>query len=228
MFLYKLVDKFLMRDLCKEIIENLKTKEPIIFDIGCFIGNFSNKLKKDLNLPNKNFYLFDANPNLKIKNFKYYNEVFSNKVQIKNFHLNEFFPASGSGLKVDTKNDMIWNFTRKLATLSFGKSFKSFKVKTNTLDKFCKKKKIKKIDILKIDVEGGEFEVLEGGKDILKRTYIIQVEIYQNKKNFNKIEKKVTKFLERYNFKKIHEKKIWSVSILSNLRGKDLLFKKII
>ena len=68
------------------------------------------------------------------------------------FHLNEFFPSSGSSLEVYTKNDLIWNFTRKLITLSLKKKFKSIKVKTNTLDHFCKEKKINEIDILKIDV----------------------------------------------------------------------------
>ena len=226
MLLYNLVDKFLMRDFSDELINKLNSKKPIIFDVGCFIGNFSRNLKKKLNLKNKNFYLFDANPNLKIKDFKYNNLVFSDKIQIRNFYLNEFFPSSGSSLKEDTKNDLKWNYTRKLITLSSNKGFKILKVKTNTIDNFCKKNKIIKIDILKIDVEGSELEVLKGSKKILNKTHLIQLEIYQNKKNFIKIEKKITKLLKKYNFYKISEKKIWSVSLFSNLIGKDVLFIK--
>ena len=226
MILYNLVDKFLMRDFSDELVNLLNSKKPIIFDVGCFVGNFSRNLKKKLNLKNKNFYLFDANPNLKIKDFKYNNFVFSDKIQIRNFYLNEFFPSSGSSLKEDTKNDIKWNYTRKLITLSPNKDFKILKVKTNTIDNFCKNKKIAKIDILKIDVEGSELEVLKGSKKILNKTHLIQLEIYQNKKNFIKIEKKITKFLKRYNFYKIREKKIWSVSLFSNLIGKDVLFVK--
>ena len=226
MLLYNFVDKFLMRDFSDELINKLNSKKPIIFDVGCFIGNFSRNLKKRLNLKNKNFYLFDANPNLKIKDFKYNNLVFSDKIQIKNFYLNEFFPSSGSSLKEDTKNDIKWNYTRKLITLSPNKGFKILKVKTNTIDNFCKKNKIIKIDILKIDVEGSELEVLKGSKKILNKTHLVQLEIYQNKKNFIKIEKKITKFLKKYNFYKIREKKIWSVSLFSNLIGKDVLFIK--
>ena len=226
MILYNLVDKFLMRDFSDELINNLNLKKPIIFDVGCFIGNFSRNLKKKLNLKNKNFYLFDANPNLKIKDFKYNNLVFSDKISNKNFYLNEFFPSSGSSLKEDTKNDLKWNYTRKLITLSPNKGFKLLKVKTNTIDNFCKNNKITKIDILKIDVEGSEFEVLKGSKKILNQTHLIQLEIYQNKKNFSKIEKKITTLLKEYNFKKIKEKKIWSVSLFSNLIGKDVLFVK--
>jgi FkbM family methyltransferase len=226
MLLYNLVDKFLMRDFSDELINKLNSKKPIIFDVGCFIGNFSRNLKKKLNLKNKNFYLFDANPNLKIKDFKYNNLVFSDKIQIRNFYLNEFFPSSGSSLKEDTKNDLKWNYTRKLITLSPNKGFKILKVKTNTIDNFCKNNKIIKIDILKIDVEGSELEVLKGSKKILNKTHLIQLEIYQNKKNFIKIEKKITTLLKKYNFYKIREKKIWSVSLFSNLIGKDVLFIK--
>ena len=226
MLLYNLVDKFLMRDFSDELINKLNSKKPIIFDVGCFMGNFSRNLKKKLNLKNKNFYLFDANPNLKIKDFKYNNFVFSDKIQIRNFYLNEFFPSSGSSLKEDTKNDIKWNYTRKLITLSPNKDFKILKVKTNTIDNFCKNNKIIKIDILKIDVEGSELEVLKGSKKILNKTHLIQLEIYQNKKNFIKIEKKITTLLKKYNFYKIREKKIWSVSLFSNLIGKDVLFVK--
>ena len=227
MFLYNLVDKFLMRDFTELIIKNLKTKKPVIFDVGCFIGNFSRNLKKKLNLKNKNFYLFDANPNLKIKDFKYNNLVFSDKIQKRNFYLNEFFPSSGSSLKGDTKNDLKWNYTRKLITLSPNKGFKILKVKTNTIDNFCKNNKVTKIDILKIDVEGSELEVLKGSKKILDKTKIIQVEILQNKKNFDKIKKKVTVLLKKYNFHKISEKNIYSVSLFSNLKSSDLLFIKL-
>ena len=226
MILYNLVDKFLMREFDKEILKNLQSKKPIVFDIGCFVGNFSRKLRKKLNLTNNNFYLFDANPYLKLRDFKYFNEAFTNKIRVMNFHLNQFFPAAGSSLKEDVKNDIKWNFTRKLITWSLGKSFKSFKVKTNTLDNFCRKKKIKKIDILKIDVEGAELEVLEGGKKILDKTHIIQVEILQNKENFDQIKNKIISLLNNYNFEIIKEKNIWSVSLFSNLKAIDILFVK--
>jgi len=227
MFLYNLVDKFLMRDFTELIIKNLKTKKPVIFDVGCYIGSFSTNLQKKLNLKKNSFYLFDANPNLKVKNFKYYNEVFSNKIQKQNFYLNEFFPSSGSSLETDVKNDLKWNFTRRIVSLSFKKKFLSLKIKTNTLDNFCKVNKIKKIDILKIDVEGSELKVLEGSKKILDKTNIIQVEILQNKKNFDKIKNKLTILLKKNNFHKIGEKNIYSVSLFSNLKSSDLLFIKL-
>jgi FkbM family methyltransferase len=226
MFLYNLVDKFLMNDFSDLVIRNLNKKNNIIFDVGCFNGNYSRNLKKKINYKNSKFYLFDANPNLKIKGFKYINEIFYNKIIRKNFYYNEFFPASGSSLEPDTMNDHLWNLTRKLITLSPNKGFSTLRVITNTIDNFCKKKKIKKIDLLKIDVDGSELKVIEGCKKILNNTKLLQLEIYQKKENFTKIEKKIKILLKGYNFKLIKEKKIFSVSLFSGLKGKDLLFLK--
>ena len=70
-------------------------------------------------------------------------------------------------------------------------------------------------------------EILKGSKKILHKTKIIQVEILQNKKNFNKIKKKITILLKKYNFHKTSEKNIYSVSLFSNLKSSDLLFIKL-
>ena len=215
-----------MNDFNSEIKIQLKTKNPIIFDIGCFNGNFSRKLKKDLNLKNKSFYLFDANPDLKIKEFDYFNETFSDRIELRKFNLNTFLPSSGSSLKKTIKDDKLWNFSRKLLTLNINRSFVTLKVKTNTLDNFCRMKKIKKIDLLKIDVEGSEFEVLRGAKNILGSVKIIQLEILQRKNKFLIEKNKIIKLLKKYNFRIAKEKKIPSVSILSSSISEDILFVK--
>jgi len=121
-------------------------------------------------------------------------------------------------------NDFFWNLSRKLVTFNILKKFIKFKVQTITLDNFCKKKKINKIELLKIDTEGHEFDVLKSGKKILKNTKIIQLEI-MDKKNF--LKKKfisINNFLLKYNFKLLKVKNIWSISILSNLKAIDVLY----
>lgn len=226
-YLYLLVDKFLMNSFNQEIFKYLKIVQPvIIFDIGSYKGNFSRNLNKKLNLPKKNFYLFDSNPNLKIDDFNYFNETFSNKIKISNFHFNNFFPSSGSSLKNIIKRDKIWNFSRKLITFNFNSNFTTFKVKTNTLDNFCKKKKINKIDLLKIDVEGSELDILIGGKNILKNTNIIHLEVLETKKHFHKKKNKIIDLLNKYNFKLKKDKSILSVSFLSSTSSSDMLFVK--
>jgi len=46
----------------------------------------------------------------------------------------------------------------------------------NTLDNFAKEHSLDHIDYMKIDVEGSEYEVLDGGHDILNTTGVIKVE----------------------------------------------------
>ena len=227
--IYKLVDKFLMNDFTKIISEiaNKSSKPKLnIFDIGCFQGNFSRSLKEKIKLK-ADFFLFDANPNLTMKDFIYTKLAFSNEKGFKNFYLNTFFPASGSSLKTIHVDDKLWNLTRKLVTGNLKKQFETFEVKTDTLDNYCEKNNIDNIDVLKIDTEGSELEVLEGAKKILQKTNIVLIEVLDERKNFKKKYDNVINFLERnYNFNKLLEKKIWSLGTLSNMKAMDILFKK--
>ena len=227
--LYALVDKFLMNDFTNLILDNLKKEntENIIFDIGCFQGNFSRRLKKQIKTKNTHFFLFDPNPNLKISDFEYNKLALSNKEEVRDYYLNDFFPSSGSSLKTIAKDDKLWNFSRKLLSLNLNKGFSSHKIKTDTLDNFCINNKINKIDVLKIDAEGSELEILLGGKNILKYTYMIQVEILGTKNNFTEVYSEICSFLQKnYNYRILVEKDIWSLRILSNMKAKDVLFIK--
>jgi len=227
--IYTLVDKFVMNDFSNLIIDNLKKEnaENIIFDVGCFQGNFSRKLKKKIKNNNTHFFLFDPNPNLKIPDFEYNKLALSNNEEVQDYYLNNFFPSSGSSLKTIVKDDKLWNFSRKLLSLNLNKGFSSHKIKTGTLDNFCINNKINKIDVLKIDAEGAELEILLGGKNILKHTYMIQIEILGTKKNFTELYLKICSFLqENYNYRILSEKNIWSVKVFSNMRAKDVLFIK--
>ena len=220
-----------MNDFTDPIVKILnkdKKKENfIIFDIGCFRGNFSINLKKKISI-DSNFYLFDANPELKIKNFKYENIAISDKVGTSKFNLNTFFPSSGSSLKDIIKNDVIWNITRRLFSFNLLKTFKIIEVETTTIDNICFKNNINEIDVLKIDTEGSELNVLKGASKMLKNTKIILVEILDEKKNYDEKYKKVCDLIESFGFEKCLEKRILSLSILSKCKSVDVLFKKSI
>ena len=84
----------------------------------------------------------------------------------------------------------MWNFTRKLVTGNLNKQFKTFDVKTNTIDNFCRDKVVEFIDVLKIDTEGSEAEVLEGAKNMLDKTNIVLIEVLDEKKILKKNIKK--------------------------------------
>ena len=232
-FLYFALDQFLSNSFYKQIAKLVKNeKRLVIFDVGCYRGIFTKSMLDLIGNKKYKIYLFDINKKVKkyisyllrLKNI-YYNEVaLSNKNGKANYNYNKFFEAAGSSLSSLVKNDATWNFTRKLVLLS-RKEFVTYTVHTITLDSFVKKNKIKSIDILKIDIEGSEYELLKGAKNTLNKNKIkiILVEILAKKKFYIKKEKKVLNLLKRKNFALLKKANIPSISLFSNIRGGDYL-----
>jgi len=229
--IYKLIDSLFQNTFAKEICEIINKsksgKKINIFDIGSYLGNFSREIKKKINknkLNKVNFILFEPNPYIKLKDFNHHSLGISDNSTKKNYYYNSFFPSSGSGFNKITMNDFFWNLSRKLILFKYSKKFIKFQVRTISLDSFCEKKKISRIELLKIDTEGHEFQVLKGGKKLLRKTKIIQVEIMDKKKLFSKKFTRINNFLIKYNFKLLKIKNIWSVSMLSNIKAIDALY----
>ena len=239
--IYYLLNKLFMNEAESEILKYLKKKDKIVFDIGCFRGNFTkNFIKNEQKLGIKSiFFLFDPNPTVKdylrplLENekIKYFNLALDNSNSQKKFYLNKFFEASGSSLNTTLRDDKKWKSTRKIfmqIIQPFKKigDFSEINVQTQTLDNFCLNKKIENIDVLKIDVEGNELNVLEGAKRLLSenKINIIYTEISETKKKFIEKEKNVIDLLNSYNFELKKKYQIKSFSILSGLRASDNLF----
>jgi FkbM family methyltransferase len=88
-------------------------------------------------------------------------------------------PKKGNGLQ-DTR--------ASLETM--GEDVEKIEIKTITLDDWVKQEKISKIDLVKIDVEGHEFDSIKGCKTILetlKPTFIIEIELRHAKYSINEI-----------------------------------------
>jgi len=237
--LYYLLDYTLSNSFEKKIIKQLNKnkKKLIIFDVGCYRGIFAKSILNLIGKRKYKLYLFEINRKakkyleniLKLKNI-YYNEIaLYNKNGTANYNYNSFFESAGSSLSNIIKNDAKWNFSRKLLMkilLQSPKSYKKYKVPTITLDSFLRKNKIKSIDILKIDVEGSEYELLQGAKNTLKeeKIKIILIEIIGRKNLYIQKEKKILNLLKERNYTLIKKKNILSVSLFSNLKGNDYLF----
>lgn len=56
-----------------------------------------------------------------------------------------------------------------------------------TLDWYVRSKNIKKVDFIKIDVEGMDYQVIVGGKETIKKTRFIQYEHWDDKERFHKL-----------------------------------------
>lgn len=186
-------------------------KNPVIFDIGANQGQSIERFKKIFEQPN--IHAFEPiKSEFNILKEKYYNDknitlnnlaVGNINNQKKNFYVNtKTSTSSFNKLKSNSK----WLKTRsKEQNISTNKFTKEIvKINIVTIDNYCLKNNIKKIDILKIDTQGYEDKILEGAKKILSGgiVSIIELEImfdnvYQKYLTFSKIEK----FLIHNNFR---------------------------
>jgi FkbM family methyltransferase len=158
-------------------IKKLVKKKEKFLDIGANIGNHSIFFSKIF----KKVYSFEPHPKIypilkyntkDIKNIKTYNFGLSDKK--KNVLMTDGDHLGGSSIK------------------KIGKR----KVRIDKLDNIFK---YKKIDFIKIDVEGHELEVLKGGQKLLNYNSVI-LNIEFNIKDFNP-KNKIIRFLKKINYK---------------------------
>jgi len=108
------------------------------------------------------------------KNIKIYNCAISDKSTFKDIYINQH-DLTSSLSTLDVENNKYLQLKAKLfGTTGPGMILKKTKVKTKKLSEIIKSQKVKKIDLVKIDTEGHEFEVLKGmGQNIKNIKYIL-------------------------------------------------------
>jgi len=241
--IYKLINKIFMNEVENDLIKLIKSKEKVIFDVGCYRGNFTENILKIEKNENENykFYLFDPNPNVKEylkellvnENIKYFELALDNSNTTKKFTINRYFEPSGSSLNSAHQKDHKYNFSRKLFMKIFQpftkiEDYEQIDVQTQTLDNFCLSNDIEKIDLLKLDTDGTEYELLNGAKKMLSegKIEIIYTEISGFKNDFDRKINEIKDFLGKYNFELKESYNIASFSLMSNLKSTDNLFVK--
>jgi len=141
-----------------ELMGKIVKPGMVVFDLGANFGWFTLVLSKLVGNLGK-VYSFEADPslvntlreNVKLNNFS--NVLIqpiavSNKTGISKFSLNESY---------DTRNQLD----------SISPSKNTVDVKITSLDEFCIKEKLEKVDFIKMDIEGSEPKALEGMKKII-------------------------------------------------------------
>jgi len=131
----------------KEIKQFLKKDSPIILEIGSNNGNDSLEFLENFN--NVSLYCFEPDPrqianfkkNVKDSRCKLYEFALSNKKGRSEFHISESKDQS----KVAEDSSSLKKPKKHLERFPWIKFDKKIKVKTETLDNWAKKTKIKKI-----------------------------------------------------------------------------------
>lgn len=182
------------------ILNKLVNRNSTCLDIGSCHGSYARILSNY----SKKVYSFEPEKS----NFEYLTKVINqNNIILKKLAIsnkvgsNFLYIPTLKGKKNTAMSNLIGNIKKE--------NLKFQKIKTVTLDYFFKNKKMKNLDLIKIDVEGAEYKVIEGGKKIInsfKPTMIIEImkQNYSTKKNIFKLLKKKGYFsfyLSRKNLK---------------------------
>jgi len=185
----------------KELIKN--SAKPIIFDVGAYRGDITNKysaLFSDARVyafePSKQSYEQLQTNVHQNENILTYHLALGNEVGTALLNINAYRPTN-SLLPSHQKAGEYWG-DNLLDTND------KEEVPLSTIDEFCKKHKVKHIDVLKIDTQGTESIVLEGAKKMLLKQHvsliymeIILVDTYVGQKKLPEI----TDFLAEYGYR---------------------------
>ena len=189
-------------ELQQKIVGN--PKEPItIFDVGAHVGNIS--LKYNELFPNSRVYSFEPFPEsfkslnqntLQHKNIKPFNKGLGEYVGTSKFHSN-IHEQTNSILATHEEGNSNWGNKNMLQTKEI------LDIELTTIDQIVEEEKIEKIDILKMDVQGAEYQVMAGAKKTIEKgmisliyTEIITIPTYENQQELDE----ALKMFRQYGF----------------------------
>jgi FkbM family methyltransferase len=158
--------------------------DSVVVDVGAYIGGYSirfcNEVEKVIAIEPlyDNFIVLKYNSYLnRARNLTLINKgLFS-----KDGEMYIYYNPSGMSGATLNKNFIKADYIRK-------------SINVTTLDELVRTLGLTRIDFLKIDVEGSEYEVLQGSKNALKITKMVLIETFPNN------EKKCLDLLKKYGF----------------------------
>lgn len=194
-----------------------------IFDVGSHRGESIDYFIKLKNL--KKIQSFEPQKDIFLvlkKKYKNNNKVILNQIALsqnenyKDFYINDLSSTS-SFSRLNKKS--LWLKIKNKILNKKNPIINKIKIRSLTIDKFIKQKKIKKIDLLKIDTEGHELEVLKGALKTIKEQKVkfILIELHFSKMYQNYSKKKIESFLAKNNFFLLKKFKFPFLSFVDNL-----------
>lgn len=147
------------------IVKKSLGKGDIVIDVGAYIDGWYSLLAGKLIGEKGQVYAFEPHP--------VYYKLLKENVKLNNL-TNITVLKSGVSDRVGTfdfyEAGVASSLIESNVEVNIHEKIIAFKIKTTTLDKFVKEKKIKRIALIKIDVEGADMRVLRGAHRILQRT----------------------------------------------------------
>ena len=221
LWVLSLFDHFYQKKWIKFLKKNKYDNFKLLIDIGAHKG-------ESIELFSKNFIIkkiisFEASPiNFKYlkkkieKNKQGYNntEIVLENIALgaedKIIEFNQFDESSSSTIKeVDEESKYYKRKFRLINFLNNKETYQKLKIKISKLKDYIEKCSIKKIDFMKIDTEGYEFEILLGLEDKIKLVDIIMFEHhYDNMIKKGYTFEDINKLLVKNNFNKIYKSRM--------------------
>lgn len=157
-----------------------------VFEIGANFAQDAEYIANAFEIAPDNVYVFEAHPDLykaitKIHNFKAYNNAVFNENKQMNFNI----------VPLDAKN------TGLSSLLPIHCDTVPVSVQAIRMDDFMNENNITEIDFLKLDVEGCNWEALDGFGERLKDVNSIHIEAEHIQKCINKIDTKLYHDIEK-------------------------------
>ena len=206
LFFFDLIDKYYHQKNINNFLKKNKIKINLFLDVGAHLGSYTNLILK--NNSNCKSIMFEPQTDIfkklkklykNKKNATIFNYAISNKNGFKKLYVNQH-DLTSTFLKFNLNNRYL-NYKAKLFNSTVIEMTKKIEiVKTKTIKNFITEKKIKKIDLIKIDTEGHELEVLVGiGKKINKVKYFL-VEFHNDRVYQSYKPRKIHNYLIKNNF----------------------------
>lgn len=164
-------------DAFEKQIEIYPTKPRVIFDVGANRGQVSIKYHEIF--PDAIIHAFEPFPgtfNILKENVKNMDKVFPKEIALADKSGKEVFYINTS---VDT-NSLLESSEIGLNSDKSVKNISSIEVSLDTIDEYCGRHNINRVDILKLDIQGGELRALKGAQNLLvnKKISLIYTEAY--------------------------------------------------
>jgi len=199
LIVFDIIDEHFHQIRIKKFIIKNQIKLDTFIDVGAFRGKYTDlilNINKECKIimfePQNKYYLllkekFKNNKNIEIKKIG-----LSDKKAFLNLQINKHEITS----TFSKFNDL--NKYLNYKAILFGSNLKNMttnleNVEVLTLDKIFEEKKIKNLDLIKVDTEGHEYEVILGGQNHIRNINYILIEFH------------IDKIYENYNPDKIHE-----------------------